>query len=83
MEGVKVLEADREDKINQAQAVRDWTVKSADNLLEYQKFAANKLFQVTVTRVGDLLGGLIAPACLRRACLPACAAASQCLHSHG
>ena len=46
VEGVKVLEAERQDKIKQAHAAREWAIQSANNLFEYQQYAATKIFEV-------------------------------------
>ena len=40
LDRLKVLEAEREDKCSNADALRDWQIKSAQQLCEYTKFAA-------------------------------------------
>jgi hypothetical protein len=52
LEGVRALECDRQDRVQQAQAVRDWQIQSTNNLFEYQKYAAGKVFEVRRARGG-------------------------------
>ena len=46
LDRLKILGAEREDKIATAEALRDWQIKSAQNLCDYTKFAAVKVFEV-------------------------------------
>lgn len=43
---VKVLAAEREDKIANAEAVKEWSITTAQQLCEYQRFAAVKVYEV-------------------------------------
>jgi hypothetical protein len=43
---LRVLAAEREDKIANAEAVKEWSIQSAQQLCEYQRFAAARIFDV-------------------------------------
>lgn len=46
LDRLRVLAAEREDKIANAEAVKEWSIQSAQQLCEYQRFAAARIFEV-------------------------------------
>jgi hypothetical protein len=64
LDRLRVLAAEREDKIANAEAVKEWSIQSAQQLCEYQRFAAARIFEVRFTPV------LCLPPCL---CVRDCA----------